>query len=145
MNSIFLLKKKMTNILTFMELNIETDNLTLYHIVNFQKSLIRILTDFQFKSDKSLVKFLKEYQNLILEKLDPNNPNLEKLENQKFLDYLEVKWYESLIPELITPEQILNLAIETGSIKYEDIEEYLLEDSGIFVYKLIPGILNSSN
>lgn len=108
-----------------------------------EKPLIKILTEYQFHSKKSLIDFLKKNQEIILKEFPIDDDNLELLENQKFLDHLDQKWYSSeIINPHVSPQQILDLSIKYKIITEKDILGYLIEETDDYEYKLFKSILH---
>jgi hypothetical protein len=106
------------------------------------KSLSNLIKSFSFNSSKSLVSFLEKYKEEIINKLG-DSEHCETLEYQNFLGYLNVKWYEQAAQdkkmvgrEYLSPQQILDLAVECKAVDEKQIHNYLLKSSDECQYTL---------
>lgn len=139
----------MTIVYTYIEKSVnetyQNEQPTIHFTTISNKPLIAILNNFKFRSDKSLIEFLKQKQNLILEGIPITEKLLISLENQQFLKYLDAKWYDTNLinnDEIVSPDQILDLAMQYNIIKSKDLIEYLLEDREHYTYELLRGVLH---
>lgn len=101
---------------------------------------IDTLKNFTFNSSKSLVKFLEKYKSDIINKIpDDEATLLEKLESQEFLDHLNAKWYDTKfieLPDIISAEDILDIAVKYQAVNQKQMLNYLLEKNDGYVYDI---------
>lgn len=102
-----------------------------------------ILKNFNFQSGKSLVNFLEQNKENILNNIPSSEEDiLVTLEIQNYLGYLDIKWYkideqENINSnEVLSPEELLALALKYKCVSEEDIMDYILEDKIGYTYEL---------
>lgn len=99
---------------------------------------IDILKKYKYRSEKSLINFLNKYKDDIINSI-PSSENefLDKLEEQKYLDYLNNKWYSPyIITNNVTPEEILDMVIKYDVDMEKNISKYILKNEPDFTYMI---------
>lgn len=111
-------------------------NTQLYDLSNAKNPFLAILQHFPFKGDKSLRKFLEGLKEEIFQAIDDEDI-LDKLERQKFLNYLDLPWFEAHEDEPLSPEDILELGLKYNAFDDEAARNYLLEkrDDTYYTFK----------
>ena len=131
------------NIYIFLENS--PDNETYVYATLNKNPCIDILKKYEFKSGKSLVKFLNKYKEDIINIIpDHEEDILEQLERQKFLDYLLNKWYvldtptsnSNNIQNYIKPDELLDIAIKYNASIEKNVSKYILKEIDDFTYDI---------
>lgn len=129
----------MTSIKQFLFLEISLENeKTNFYITKTQSIIKEIIINFKFTSKKSLILFLKNYKDEIIGNVQ--GEELEHLENQDFLEYLNWKWYTTdteKIKKLITPEEILDIGIKYKIFDENEILKYMLSETHNYRYEFL--------
>lgn len=125
---------KIENIDYYIFLEISENSETGIYLTNDKKWYQQVIKNYKFKSDKNLVNFLKPYKEIFIGNIP--DEELEKIEKQNYLDYLEKKWFNQPEFEVITPEEILDLGIKYKCFNSNDIIKYLLKNNNHYKYEI---------
>lgn len=138
-------KMSIRTVYVFLEIPTFDLNTTVFTTVDSNPAA-DILKKFQFRSSKTLIEFLTKNQDAILTSIPYSEEEiLTALEVQNFLGYLNVKWYKADEQEesfqknniqVITPEEILDLAIKYKGITSKDVMNYILETRDDISYEI---------
>lgn len=127
-----------TKIYILIEISDEYD--TELYVSKSELYLVDIIKNYKFLSNKSLVNFLKNYEESIINNIPSTEYKiLESLEKQNFLGYLNIKWYQNPNKdyeetELIDTNQILDIALKYKAINMDDIYDYIMEEKNGYNY-----------
>jgi hypothetical protein len=95
------------------------------------------LLRYPFASGKNLVEFLVLHKDDILNRADIDDPRTTKLEEQNFLDYLNMPWYlDTGGPKYMAPAEIFEFGRELGALTSKSIINYLLKPRGDYFYRI---------
>lgn len=136
---------KIIEVHTLLEIPNILEEITVYN-VNSEHYIKDMICNFKFKSNKSLRNLLEKYKNYIINDIGPDHENVSLiLEHQDFLNYLDMNWVQiqKIDSKLeinglkkISPEELLNFCIEQLIITEKDIYNYILEDTGEYMYQI---------
>lgn len=125
------------NVYVFLEIPYDNSQINIY-TTKSQDYEVDILKNFKFNSNKSLILFLEKYKNDILEGIPHTEEKiLDSLETQKYLSYINVKWYNQANDILLTPDEILDIALKYKCISKKLIVKYIIDSEDIdYTYDL---------